>query len=365
MMNRIKILIAAGGTGGHLFPGIAIAEAIARLHPQATLTFVGTKRGLESRIIPQTNWRLVTMTVPSMTDRRGVERCLVIFRMPFVLLRALLLVLRERPSCVIGIGGYAAGPVVLMAALVRIPCAIVEPNAIAGRTNRWVGRFVRRIFIGFPEATTFFPVHKVMVTGNPVRATILAAMKQTPVAHDRFTIFCFGGSQGARHINQIVIEALAPLQSLRDRLRFIHQVGPAENIEQVRRAYRDLGFEAEVHVFIDQIAQCYARADLVIARAGATTIAELLVLAKPSILVPYPFAADGHQQANAENVVRIGGAVMFLDQAFTGDRLAAEIRLCVAEPWRLERMAAALVKAGHPDAAERIVGECWKLMKAA
>ena len=358
--EKIKVMIACGGTGGHLFPGIAIAEAMVSLKPSTSIVFAGTNRGLEGSLIPQKGWPLLSVGSMSIKDRKGLGRIVAYARLPFSILEAMRVIKRERPQMLIGIGGYAAGPLTLAAALMKIPTAIVEPNAIAGFANRMLGRFVSRVYTGFPEAAEFFPKKKVLLTGNPVREEIVAIKRNNSVTHDAMTIFCFGGSQGALALNRALIAALPHLAGSQEKLRFIHQVGEHENIEAVRRAYADNGFEAKVFAFTDRIWEFYERADLIICRAGAITVAELSVIGLPAIFVPYPYAADDHQRANAESLVRREAAEMVLQQDLSGERLASEIKKMTKE--RLTTMAAASNRAGRPDAAKKIVEDCLRLI---
>lgn len=376
-----KVMLACGGTGGHLFPGIAIAEAIASLHPDASIVFAGTERGIESAIIPKMGWPLISVGSMSIKDRTGFGRIMAYARLPISIIQAFGVLRRERPDILIGVGGYAAGPLTLAAAALKIPTAIVEPNAIAGFTNRILGRFVSRVYTGFPEAANFFPRNKVVLTGNPVRQEILALkQKNNPSTHipftlsqskgeqgslgageQRTTIFCFGGSQGALALNRAVVQALPHLSTQREKFRFIHQVGEKENIDNVKNAYAQNGFDADVFKFTDRIWESYEKADFAICRAGATTVAELSVLGLPAIFIPYPYAADDHQRANAESLVRRDGAVMILQQDLTGERLAQEIKRISSE--RLAAMCAASARAGKRDAAKRIVDDCLKLIR--
>ena len=360
--DQLKIIIACGGTGGHLFPGIAIAEALIEARPNTVVIFAGTERGLEGEIIPKLGWPLISVGSKSIKDRSGLGKLAAYAVLPVSIISALRVIKREKPDGLIGIGGYAAGPLTLAASLKKVPTAIVEPNAIAGFANRILGRFVNRIYTGFPEAKEYFPRQKVVLTGNPVRKDILAIKKDNSKHDDCMTIFCFGGSQGALAINRTIMAALPHLVNLKEKIRFIHQVGENENIEAVRKAYADNGFKADVFAFTDRIWESYVRADLIICRSGATTVAEISAIGMPAIFVPYPFAADDHQRANAESLVRRDAAVMILQKDLTGERLAQEIKKMTCE--RLSTMASAASRAGRPDAAKRIVEDCLKLISA-
>ena len=358
----IRVLIAAGGTGGHLFPGIAVAERFQRFHPDLEVHFVGTTRGLESKVLPKLAWPLHLIKAPSLKDRRGIKKLGVFFQLPAAFSQALKLLLSLRPKVVLGVGGYASGPVILTAFFLRIPILLLEPNAIPGMTNRILARFAKRIFAAFPEIMQYFPAHKVQLTGNAVREHFFK-VQEKKLNPEKIVIFCFGGSQGARTLNRALLEAAELFGSMKNKIRIIHQVGRQENLRMIEKSYEAAGVSAEVFAFIEDMKTCYELADVVIARAGATSIAELVAACKPAILVPYPFAADDHQRANAESVVKSGGALMFRDEAFTADRLVAELKQLVAEPWRLEKMAASLKQLQKGDAAKTMMEECLRFAK--
>lgn len=359
----MNILIAAGGTGGHIFPGMALAEAFIRAKPQAAITFVGTERGLESRVLAG-RWPLATLRSRSLKDRRGFKKLLACGSLPLACCAALKMLWRLKPALVVGIGGYAAGPLLLMAALANIPTAIVEPNAYAGFTNRILGKVVRRVFLQFAEAARFFAKHKVSVSGSPLRPEIEALQgKERMNAADPLTIYCLGGSQGARSVNRAVVAALEELGSFSVQLRVLHQAGTADDVEALRAEYRRVGVDAQVLPFSTNIAAHYAAADLVIARAGAATIAELVALALPAILIPYPYAADDHQRYNALAMVRRGYATMILEDELSGARLGKELREFLLNPEKLAALRANLRRLPQGNAAARIVEECFNIMR--
>lgn len=359
----IRVLIAAGGTGGHVFPGIAIAEEMRRLHPEVRLCFAGTERGIEAQVLSPLGWPLVLMRSQSIKDRRGIGRWLAFARLPFSVLAGLRILWSERPRLLICVGGYAAGPLAIAAWLSRVPFVIVEPNAIAGFTNRRLGRRAKRVFVAFEEARPSFPPERVIVSGNPVRKEVLSTRRPDAPIAGEITFFVFGGSQGARTLNRAMVAALPSLSEVKGGLRVLHQTGNNDDPGAIARAYQDAGIEAKVFPFTERIWECYREADVVVARAGATTVAELLALGLPSILVPYPYAADDHQRANALGLTRTGGAVLIADADLTGERLAKEIRSFIDRPSRVEAMRAALKKAGRTDAAKVIVEESWKFVR--
>jgi UDP-N-acetylglucosamine--N-acetylmuramyl-(pentapeptide) pyrophosphoryl-undecaprenol N-acetylglucosamine transferase len=268
-------------------------------------------------------------------------------------------ILREfRPDVVIGLGGYASGPMLLAAALRRIPRAIMEQNLRPGFTNTLMARFVDRVFTSYAESKEFFAGARVLETGNPVRWQSLPAARPG----EKFTLLVFGGSAGARRINFAIVDALKLLADLGARLKIIHQTGQTDH-EEIERAYGGLGFEAQVVPFIDKMDEAYARADLVVCRAGATTVAELTAFGKAAILVPYPYAIYDHQRGNAQALASRGAAEMILDHDLTGAQLAARLRYYLAAPEKLAAMADRARRLGRPQAAASIVEESYALAR--
>ena len=353
MPKGIRLLLAASGTGGHLFPGIAVAEA-ARREVGAEVLFVGTASGMEKEVIPRLGFPLHLIPAEQLRGRSwwGVARAL------WAALRGLKAawrVVREfAPDLIFSIGGYASGPMVLVGWARRVPCVLLEPNVIPGLTNRLLGRFATRVCVGFPRTTHFFPAHKAVCTGNPVRWSGPAPRPQPSTAAAEFTVFIFGGSAGARHLNQTLPQALARVGQ---EVRVIHQTGKADYAE-VSAAYARLGVVAAVVPFIDNMQEVYTAADLVVCRAGATTLAELTTLGKPAILIPYPYAVDDHQRANAEVLVAAGAAHMILDAELTPERVSQVIRTLVTNRPQLAAMARAAAALGRPDATTAVVREC-------
>jgi len=357
----MNVLIAGGGTGGHLFPAMAVAEEFGGRFCDAQIAFVGTKKGLESRVIPLTTWDLFTMDVPSFKGRGILRRLVNLCLMPRAFLQAWKIISRISPDIVVGVGGYAAGPVTLLAALRGIPTVALEQNAVAGMTNRILGHFVKKVFVTFAESARYFPAGKTVVSGNPVRKKILKSCDHPQNKKSGFTVLVFGGSQGAKTINDKMIDALAYLEDIKEDLHIIHQVGRTVDTENFVAAYRARGFSAEVYHFIEDMGKAYCASDLVVCRAGATSVAELTVTGKPAVLIPYPFAADDHQAANAASLASGGGAVVVADRELTGAILADTIRDLVEEPLKLASMSEAMRRAGRPDAAEVIVSGCAEL----
>ena len=350
----MRVLIAAGGTGGHIYPGIAVAQEIMRRDPGSEVRFVGTARGLETRLVPQAGFELSLIESAGLknVDRIAQMRGLVLLPRSFV--SAWGLIRQFRPDVVVGAGGYVSGPVVLMAALTNRRTLVMESNALPGWTNRVLARFVDRAAVSFEQALPFFR-GKATVTGNPVRREFfeIPPKQREP---GRFSLLIFGGSQGARAINDAMIAALPSLANLKSTLRIKHQTGPAD-VEKVKTAYAAAGWDEQVDVrsYIDNMMADFAAADLVICRAGATTTAELIAAGKASIMIPFPFAADDHQRKNAEALEAAGASRMILQQDLSGERLATEIEKLASAPQLLHPMEEASRKLAHGDAAVSVV----------
>jgi UDP-N-acetylglucosamine--N-acetylmuramyl-(pentapeptide) pyrophosphoryl-undecaprenol N-acetylglucosamine transferase len=341
----MRVLIAAGGTGGHIYPGIAVAQEIMRRDANSKVQFVGTARGLETRLVPQAGFEL------SLIESAGLKNVRLGARLKGI---AVLPLRQFQPDVVVGAGGYVSGPVVLTAALGNRPTLVMESNALPGWTNRMLARFVDRAAVSFEQALPYFR-GKAKVTGNPVRREFFE-IPRTQREPGKFSLLVFGGSQGARAINEAMVAALPRLKAIPIDLRIKHQTGPAD-FEKVQAAYVAAGWRerADVRSYIDNMMADFAAADLVLCRAGATTTAELIAAGKASIMVPFPFAADDHQRKNAEALEAAGAARMILQQELSGDRLAAEIEKLVQSPQELDRMEEASRKLAHGDAAAAAV----------
>jgi UDP-N-acetylglucosamine--N-acetylmuramyl-(pentapeptide) pyrophosphoryl-undecaprenol N-acetylglucosamine transferase len=345
-------VIAGGGTGGHLFPGIAVAEAARRRGADTAILFMGSARGIEARVVPATGFALETLPVAPLRGRGLGARVAALAALVRSVAGARAILRRFDPDAVIGLGGYASAPAVLAAWLTRRPIVLLEQNAAPGMTTRLLARLADRVCVSFPESAAALPAGKAVVTGNPVRWRAPAA-GAAPAPTAGLTILIFGGSAGAHRLNEAGPALAAALADVAG-LRVVHQTG-ADDEAAVRAAYARQGTPAEVHAFITDMGQAYAAADLVICRAGATTLAELAGLGKAAILVPYPYAADDHQRANAESRVRAGAARMVLDADASGARLAAEVRALVAAADTLPAMRACMRTLGTPEAAERVL----------
>lgn len=359
----MKVLIAGGGTGGHLYPGIALAEEVVTRHHANQAVFVGTERGLEARVVPAAGYKLETIRAQGLKGKGVVGLVKGLFALPVAFVESVRILQRHKPDVVVGVGGYASGPVVLAAALMGIPTAVQEQNALPGLTNKVLGRFVRVVFTAFEEARPFFPSRKVQLVGNPIRRKLMENFLRSRMVHDKFSLLVFGGSLGARGINQRMIDALDHLQDLREQLHIVHQTGK-NDLETVRKGYADKGFEAQAQVveFIEDMSSAYARAELVVCRAGATTLSELTVAKKASILVPFPFATDNHQEVNAQSLVKAGAALMFRESELTGEQLAREIRRLKEDPEKRRQMEKKAGLLGRPEAAKELADVLVDLM---
>jgi UDP-N-acetylglucosamine--N-acetylmuramyl-(pentapeptide) pyrophosphoryl-undecaprenol N-acetylglucosamine transferase len=342
-------LIAAGGTGGHIFPGIAVAQEITRREPDRRIVFVGTRRGLEGRLVPHAGHELAFLPVRPLVGVGLMRTLLGLFSLPYALLRALVLMLRLRPDSVLGVGGYAGGPLVLMAALLGIRTVILEPNASPGFTNRVLGPIARHAACSYEQARQAFG-RKGVLTGNPVRSQLTHVQARPHVAP--FTLLTFGGSQGSRVLNKALLEALPSLPGA-DLMRIVHQTGPSMHAE-IAAAYKAAGRGDEVLAFIDDMDQRYAQADLVVARSGATTCAELAATGRAAILVPFARAAGDHQRVNARAFADAGAAVVIEEHELSGQTLSAAVRALLDAPGHIASMEQAARALARPDAAARV-----------
>lgn len=361
-MTIRSIIVAGGGTGGHLFPGIAVVEELRRRSPDVEVTFVGTERGIEARVIPERGERLELIEVTPLKGRTAAELLRSLTRLPGAFGRANQILSRHRPDLVIGVGGYASGPMLLAAAARGIPTAVLEQNAHVGLTNRVLAPIAGRAYVAFEEAADQIG-RKARLLGNPVRRAFVDAARAASSDPDGFEararhVFVLGGSQGAKALNEQVPEALAQLGLSERGVRVVHQTG-AKMRDAVAARYAQLGVDAEVTPFVEDMARAYSTSALVIARAGATTLAELCALGRPAILVPYPYAADDHQARNAEALERAGAAICIREGDLDVARLTEAARSLLDDVDARRAMAEAARDHGHPDAAAAIVDDLF------
>lgn len=363
----LKIAIAGGGTGGHLFPGIAVAEEFRRRLPETRVLFLSRGNELERRALAHAGFPLATVAVEGIVGRGRFRQLQALGKLPRAFLQAGRHLLAFRPDLVLGLGSYSAGPVVIAAWLLGTPIALCEQNSRPGTTNRMLARFAARVFVAFPQTVGSFPAGKALWTGNPLRRGVLAAresLSPPPTPLERgFTLLVLGGSQGAHRLNTAMLEALPFLEGVRDRLRVLHQSGAADE-EMVRAAYARAGFCARVEAFFHDMGDIYRRADLVVCRAGATTIAEITAVGRPAIFVPFPHAAADHQTENASRLVEAGAAEMIAESELSGERLAGRLLASMQTPALLSERGRRAAELGKPEAASAVVDECLRLIAA-
>ncbi|HEY2867114.1 MAG TPA: undecaprenyldiphospho-muramoylpentapeptide beta-N-acetylglucosaminyltransferase [Pyrinomonadaceae bacterium] len=357
---KIKVMIAAGGTGGHIYPGIAVANEILRRDPSSEVLFVGTSRGLETKIIPENGFQLALIHSVGLKNvgLKGKIKGLTTLPRSFVEARRLL---REfRPAVVVGAGGYVSGPVLMMAVIMGIPTLVMDSNALPGFTNRRLARFVDRAALTFQEALPFFG-KKGTVTGNPVRKEFFDVKPKE--RNGQTSVLVFGGSQGARAINNAMIGALDHLNGTRETMHIVHQTGEAD-FEKVRAAYNEHGWEsADVRPYISDMMHEFEKADVLICRAGATTCAEIAAAGKAAIMIPLPTAADDHQRKNAEAMQSAGAAKMIVQDQLSPEVLAAALTAIAHAPETIAQMEQAAKKLAREDAAEATVDIIEKLAR--
>jgi len=354
----MRLVIAGGGTGGHLFPGIAVAEEFLSRDRSHQVLFVGSRQGIEGRVLPASGYFHRFIPAGGIRGKGVFGR----IRGGWLLLLGYAesrKILKEfSPDLVLGVGGYASAPLVLAARGMQIPVFIHEQNAVPGSTNRLLGSVARRIYLSIPGSERFFPEGRTVMTGNPVRKSLIESCASAPKGGERgpFHLLVFGGSRGAHAINVAMIDALPALEGVRGSLSIRHQTG-SDDLTLVREGYERHRFTAEVTPFIDDMGGAYAWADLIVCRAGATTIAETTLCGKPCVFIPFPHATDDHQRRNAEALLGAAACRMIVERELTGDRLAEEIRGLVSNRGELERMGSAARGLSRPDAARRIVDD--------
>ncbi|MCK5690079.1 undecaprenyldiphospho-muramoylpentapeptide beta-N-acetylglucosaminyltransferase [Myxococcota bacterium] len=348
----MNLMIAGGGTGGHLFPGIALAQEVRRREKDSNILFVGTERGIEVKAVPKAGFELSLLPVSGLRRVGVVGKLVGLMRLPLALFQAARLIRRFKPDVAVSVGGYAAGPAVLAARLLGVPCVVMEQNSVAGVTNRILGKVAKLVVAAMP--TSDFPASKVRVLGNPVRADLLPVRELPYEPASPLRLFIFGGSQGARAINELMMSAAPLLSQMPNPLNIHHQTGPAD-LQRVQAAYDAAGFnDVRVVPFIDDMASAYANADLVLARAGATSIAEITVCGRPSILVPFPYAVDDHQTANARTLEEAGAARLEPQSGLSAEKIVQILNELSAEPSRLAAMAKISRDLGKPESAKDI-----------
>ncbi len=357
----MNIIIAGGGTGGHLFPGIAVAEAFAERDSDNKILFVGTGRPFEKAIVSKYPlFSHESICSEGLKGRGTVNQIRAISKIPCGIVQSLRILRRFKADMVISVGGYSAGPVAAAAWLARIKIVLQEQNMLMGITHRMLSRIADRIYVSFRNTEVPSDPKKVRFTGNPVRREFRNS-NTTQSSDKRFTVLIVGGSQGAHRINMAVTDAVACLKE-KENLFFIHQTGKPDEAE-VKDRYMKNGASCSVRAFFHDMARQYRSADLVICRAGATTVAEVTALGKGVIFIPYPFAADNHQVLNAQSLTQAGAAEMILEENLSAGILAEKIAYYASNRDALRKMAAAAKSLGRPDSADLIVADCYKMLE--
>lgn len=355
----MKVMIAAGGTGGHIYPGIAVANEIVRRHAASEVLFVGTSHGLESRIVPENGFQVSLIHSGGLKNVGLVKLIKGLAILPKSFLEARQLLKEFVPDVVVGAGGYVSGPVLLTAHFIGFPTLVMDSNALPGFANRQLARFVDKAALTFAEAMPFFGT-KGIVTGNPVRSEFFDVPTQAPRSPVRILIF--GGSQGARAINNAMIAALPVLKESGLVAEITHQTGEADRA-RVGEAYADNSIEADIRPYVSNMVEEFDRADVIICRAGATTCAEVAAAGKAAIMVPLPTAADDHQRKNAEAMQKHGAVQVILQSELTGESLAAKISDLISDPAKIAEMGVAARALSRPDAATATVDLIESLKK--
>lgn len=355
----MKLLIAGGGTGGHLFPGIAVAEEFLSRDPANEVLFVGTERGVEAKVLPRLGYRLELIAAAGIRGKNIISQLKGVAGMLYAYSQSRRILQEFQPDLVLGVGGYASAPLLLAARGLLIPRFIHEQNAIPGMSNKLLSRIALKSFISLEESRRFFPQETTLLTGNPLRKQILEQVsKEDNIPHEvaGCHLLVFGGSLGAHSINMAMAAAAPLLAELGSRLTITHQTGE-KDVAEVRAAYEKAGLTARVVPFIDDMAAAYRQADLIVCRAGATTIAEVTACGKPCIFIPFPHAVDDHQRKNAEALLKSAACFMLLERELTPVALAGQLEELLAAPELLEQTGKNARSVARLDAAQVIVDE--------
>ena len=359
---RKRVVIAGGGTGGHLYPGIALAKALKRQDMDIEISFVGTQKGLEAKVLPREGFELKTILSAGLLGKKRLSRWMSWVKLPVGTAQSMCFLIRKRPDLVVGVGGYASGPLVLSAWILRVPILIHEQNSIPGLTNKWLGKIANKVAVSFKESAKFFSKDKIEVTGNMIREEFCQPRETFPKGpRGLFRVLVLGGSQGAHSINVAMMEALESLTSKKGNIHITHQTGESD-FAMVKREYEKSGFSHDVRPFIDGMAEQYRKASLVICRAGATTLAEVTACGKVSVLIPYPHAAHNHQEKNARVLEAANAGELVLDHELSGTRIAQSILRAIEDPERLEEMEENSYQLGNRDATEKVRQICMDLL---
>ncbi len=355
MMNMI---VAGGGTGGHLFPGLAVAEEFQKHENVDRIVFVGTYHGIEARVIPREGFTLEFIRAEGLVGKSVYKKIRAAFFLLLALVDSYKIIRKYDPDIIIGSGGYASFATVFAGFILMIPTLILEQNSMPGLANRILGRFANIICVTYQESMRYFPKSRTCLTGNPVRERVMrgskvSAVKLFKLESGKFTVLVFGGSHGASSINRAMVDALQYLLDIRTDIQFLHQTGE-KDYDYVRNAYRSFSFSGMISPFIFQMAEAYAVSDIVVSRAGATTLAELTSVGKPAILVPYPYAAGNHQELNARKLEQMRAAYMILDRNLNGRKIADMIKELYSSEKLRNEMQQNCNALGQPHAAKKV-----------
>ncbi|MDQ0203480.1 undecaprenyldiphospho-muramoylpentapeptide beta-N-acetylglucosaminyltransferase [Pectinatus haikarae] len=367
----MKLIFSGGGTGGHIYPAITLIESIKERNPQAQILYVGTSRGLEADIVPKENIPFKTIDIEGFSRHLTVKNIVVFGKAVAGMIKARTILKEYKPDAVIGTGGYVSGPILLAASFMNIPTLIQDQNAIPGITNKILSKFVNKIACGYESACSHFPSQKTVLTGNPVRKDVLMSSRSEALSsigldNTRKTVLITGGSRGARRINEAMTDVYE--QFLNDTaVQFLHITGTNEYqkvLDSIKAKGIDLGRADNIFVkpYLYDMPKALAAADMAVARAGAIGLAEITACGIPSILIPYPYAAENHQEFNARALVEKGAAVMILNSELTGKRLARELTELLASENKVQKMALASKTMGHPGAAGEIADMILELI---
>jgi UDP-N-acetylglucosamine--N-acetylmuramyl-(pentapeptide) pyrophosphoryl-undecaprenol N-acetylglucosamine transferase len=365
--HDLRVIIAGGGTGGHLFPGIAVAEEFKARNAKNRVLFVGTGRPFEVSTLSEAGFAHRRITAEGLKGRAVKNQLIAMLKLPLGVVESVWILKSFKPHLVIGVGGYSAGPLVIGAWLLGIKIVLQEQNILPGITNRMLSWFADRIYVSFPETKFDAAIEKMRFTGNPVRKEIVQSIKRTknaqvsaPEKEKEFSILILGGSQGAHRINMAVLESLEYIEN-KEKMIFVHQTG-AQDEAPVKKRYDEHGMDSDSRAFFKDMDQQYQHADLIICRAGATTVAEIAALGKGVIFIPFPFAADNHQVLNAQFLVKAGAAEMIEEKDLSGKSLARRINHYARQPEALKQMGDRCRDFGRVDAAKTIVDDCYELV---
>jgi UDP-N-acetylglucosamine--N-acetylmuramyl-(pentapeptide) pyrophosphoryl-undecaprenol N-acetylglucosamine transferase len=357
----MRVVIAGGGTGGHLFPGIAIAEEFLRRDGKTEVIFIGTDRGIESRLLGKLGYDLKKIDIEGVKGRGIKALAKGFYQIPKSMWQSRQILNQFRPELVMGVGGYASGPAVLAAHFMGIPTAIAEQNATPGITNKILGKFVDKVFVTYAQTQECFSRQRVILSGNPVRLSVATKHAQKREKKEYWQVLIFGGSQGAEAINKCIVDMLPRLQEVKERVKILHQTG-SKQLEEVSKAYKKTGVDAEVKDFIIDMAGAYADADLIICRAGATSLAEITAAGRAAVLIPFPFAANDHQLKNAQALAAEGAAVVITERELSAEKLFDAVMNILKNEETLRRMEDNSLKMSKVDAARTIADHCLKLI---